>query len=121
MPDAIDATRLINAAWKLLEAMDGGQSMSLWERASPAALACAHAEALGESVDAQRRGMGGVRHRRWVSVQRRASDGRGDLPAGHYVNVVFDVAFGDGQSGQELITLRHDADGVWRLTGYALR
>lgn len=119
MPE-IDATRLINAARQFLDAMDSGRSTRLWERASPVALARTHPDALAGSVDAQRSALGVVRSRSWAAINRRASDGRSELPAGDYANVVFDVVFDDGRRAQELITLRHDADGVWRLAGYAL-
>ena len=42
-------------------------------------------------------------------------------PEGDYALVVFRTAFQNKTGGDETITLEHEADGQWRVVGYAVR
>jgi len=56
----------------------------------------------------------GVKHYRY--------DGTGNMPAGAYINILFDTQFGQAsQSSREMVTFILDSDKVWRFVGYSVR
>ncbi|MDI9238883.1 DUF4019 domain-containing protein [Lysobacter sp. LF1] len=114
-PDG-DAARLLRAAFHLARAIEHDAAWA-WSRASSStreSVGGAEVEALTE----QTRTRGAARSRRWIKVERFDSVG---TDAAHYVRAVFAVSFASGPPMEEMVVLRHDEDGVWRLAGYAIR
>ena len=54
-------------------------------------------------------------------MSRHSTAGNQQLPQGTYANVEFETHFAGNRTGLELVSLRQDEDGTWRLSGYVLK
>lgn len=113
----VDSSRMVRAALGLACAIERDAVLVL-SRASRSILAPDDLWFAALAEQLRKRGV--TRSRRWSGVLRFWSDGSA-APAGEYIRVRFDVVSELAPAGEELITLRHDEDDVWRLAGYAMQ
>ncbi|WP_158983931.1 DUF4019 domain-containing protein [Lysobacter panacisoli] len=117
----IDPNTLANAALQALALVDGGRAGELWDGASAVAKRSVDRKKFVDTIAAQRKPLGAVSARRWTSVSRHSTAGNQQLPQGTYANVEFETRFAGNRTGLELVSLRQDEDGTWRLSGYVLK
>jgi len=104
---------LIRAALRLLEEIDEGRMQDLWERASGTARSMVPADEVASAVASFREGQGALLARDWVGAYRNRDESQ-------FLRLTFLSRF-QAWSGEELVTLEHEADGIWRLAGYGVR
>lgn len=118
----IDITRLGMAAMRFIKAIEQGQHDVLWDAASKAVRQSVPREAFIDSLTHRHGVLGCGTGRRWTAI-------RVDQPAEHaswlpgtYARLEFSVAFGETDAPhREVVTLRHEEQGVWRLAGYGVK
>lgn len=103
---------------RVLQAIDRGEAELLWQRASPVARKAAQGDFVAR-VEQIRESVGGASERRWMTIRRlEVTDAFRMPPPGKYFSAEFATRFQDGVEALEMVSLRHDEDGVWRLAGY---
>jgi len=103
---------LARAASRLLEEIDEGRMFELWERASGSARASVPAPDVADAVAAFRESQGALVSREWLGARREPDEPQ-------YLRLMFLSRFA-AWSGEELVTLEREADGIWRLAGYGV-
>ena len=104
---------LIRAALRLLEEIDNGRALEIWERASESARRAVPSQEVATGVANFRESQGALMSRDWVAAHRDPSEPQ-------YLRLSFRSRFA-AWSGDEMITLEQEADGIWRLAGYGVR
>lgn len=117
----IDPNALANAGLQALALIDSGRAGELWDGSSAVAKRSVERRKFVDTIAAQRKPLGAVAARRWTSVSRHSTAGNQQLPQGTYANVEFETHFAGNRTGLELVSLRQDEDGTWRLSGYVLK
>jgi hypothetical protein len=103
---------LVRAAFRLLEEIDQGRMLDIWERASESARRLVPPQEVADAIGPFREGQGALVSRHWVGARR-------DPAAPQYLRLTFESAFA-AWAGEEMVTLEQEADGIWRLAGYAV-
>lgn len=104
---------LARAALRMLEEMDQGRIYDLWERAAATTRRTVPAKDAATAIASHREQQGVLVSRRWMGAYR-------DPDQSHFLRLTFQSQFA-AWSGEEMITLQHEPDGVWRLSGYGTR
>lgn len=115
------ADQLIQVARNQAELVDQSRAAEAWDAASPTMKARVKRDAFAASTQASRAQLPPVAQRTWAGVMRVRYDKDADVPAGLYGNVDFSTRLTDGSTLFELVTLRQELDGQWRLMGYVPR
>jgi len=103
---------LIRAAFRLLEEIDNGRMLDIWERASESARRMVPPQEVATAIVPFRESQGALVSRDWVGARR-------DPAEPQYLRLTFQSRFA-GWAGEEMVTLEQEADGIWRLAGYGV-
>jgi len=104
---------LVRAAVRLLEEIDEGRILVVWERASRTAQAMVSPQEFADAMASFRSGQGALVSRDWLGAYRRPEEPQ-------FLRLTFLSRF-EAWTGEELVTLELEADGTWRLAGYGVR
>lgn len=115
------ADLLIAAARQVAQQVDDDRAGEAWDAASPVLRARIARERFVAEVRAGRKPFAAMAGRTWASVARLSYAQDAEVPAGLYGNIDFSTRLADGSTMFELVTLRQEADGAWRLIGYVPR
>lgn len=110
------------AAARVVQLVDTGKTIEVWDGASKVAKAVVTREAFVSQISADRKKLGAPGERKRVTVTRSAYAAGGQVPAGNYINVVYATKFANSpQPVRELVSFHLDDDKTWRVSGYSLR
>ncbi|WP_250516588.1 DUF4019 domain-containing protein [Caballeronia sp. INDeC2] len=114
-----DIARVASAIVKLIDENKAGD---VWNQASPIAKKIIARDDFMKKIARDRSPLGPPGLRMPMGVKHYRYDGTGNMPAGAYINVLFDTQFSQAsQSARENVTFILDSDQVWRFVGYSLR
>lgn len=114
------------AAWKLetgqvakdyLSALDSGQYSQSWSKVDPLFQRTVPQNEWIEAMNLSRKKYGAVRSRTLKLHKIGEVEPRG-LPKGLYAEIEYDTSFANKPNVTELLTLRKDPDGKWRVLTY---
>ena len=114
---SIEPKVFVNAALRIASAVDASMAGRVWDSASVVAKRSIKRIDFVANAGANRKAKGRVMSRSWIGVRRQSSPG-GQLPSGTYATVELEVMYENGGVGREIVSFRHDDDGVWRFVGY---
>ena len=119
----VDITRLGMAAMRFIKAIELGQHDVLWDAASKAVRQSVPRDAFIDSLTHRHGVLGCGIGRRWTAIR---VEQPGLMQAlwlpGTYARLEFLVSFGATDvPHREVVTLRHEEQGVWRLAGYGVK
>ncbi len=115
----VDLPRLGMAAMRIIGAIEQGDPGVLWQAASPLVKATTGRDVFVSALLEGRRPLGRGIGRRWTAIRVDRSREGASLPAGTYAALEFSVSLGDPAIPfREVVSLRREDDGVWRLAGY---
>ncbi|ALN61276.1 peptidase [Lysobacter antibioticus] len=115
-----DPAQLRDAAMRVAAAMDEGKIAEMWANASKSMQAKFKKKDFVKQVGEMRKKLGPAAGRSWIVIHREISTG-GNLPAGQYASVEFELALSGSAAVKEVVSFTLDADGMWRLVGYTIR
>ncbi|MDR1075626.1 MAG: DUF4019 domain-containing protein [Xanthomonadaceae bacterium] len=111
-----------NAAERVVQLVDQGRFAEIWAGVSPVAKAVTQEAEFARQVGQDRERLGAVESRRQANINRVMYREGGEVPAGHYITVVYAAKFANAaQPIQELVSFHLDPDEVWRVAGYSVR
>jgi|APEBP8051072210_1049370.scaffolds.fasta_scaffold00106_8 hypothetical protein len=116
----VDLPRLGMAAMRFIKAIERGQHGVLWDAASDAIRTSTPRDLFISSLAHRHHVLGRGLGRRWTAV-RVDQPVRADRLPGTYALLEFSVSFGEGARHREMVTLRREEQGIWRLAGYGIR
>lgn len=119
-PADLDPNALAGAGLQVLQAVDRQQVGGLWDGASAVAQRATKRDEFVTRVLTSRKALGPIVGRAWTVVRRQQVAEGEALPAGLYGSIEFASQFQDGKLHRELVSIRRDADGVWRFAGYVV-
>ena len=118
----VDITRLGMAAMRFIKAIEQGQHDILWDAASKAVRHAMPRDAFIESLTHRHGVLGCGTGRRWTAIRVDRPAAQASWLPGTYARLEFSVAFGETDAPhREVVTLRHEEPGVWRLAGYGVK
>jgi len=117
----VDPDSVVGWSARAIAMIDRGELAPLWDGASAATKGRVRRDDFVAGVQASRKALGAASAREWTSVRRQLNTGTAGLPAGEYVTVELVSQFAQKQVKAEMVTFRHDEDGLWRFAGYAVR
>lgn len=115
------ADALIDAARRAAQLIDDDRAVDAWNAAAPFMFARIGSDRFASGVRDARKAFAKTSLRTWAGVKRVRYERDVEVPAGLYGNVDFSTQLVDGSTMFELVTMRLERDGVWRLTGYVPR
>ncbi|ADK86253.1 conserved hypothetical protein [Desulfarculus baarsii DSM 2075] len=107
------------AATEWLALVDGGDYRQAWSATGELIRDAMTAQAWESLLEQARRPLGEKSARQETS--RRAYEQLPGAPDGQYLVLTFDSSFAHKARAMETLTLRREADGVWRVVGYFIR
>jgi hypothetical protein len=114
-----DIAQVASAVVTLIDQNKAGE---VWDQASPIAKQIISRDDFMKKVARDRSPLGAPGLRMPMGEKHYRYDGTGNLPAGAYINVLYDTQFSQpGQSSREMVTFFLDSDKVWRFAGYSVR
>ena len=117
----VDIPRLGMAAMRFIQAIEQGHHGVLWDAASDAIRQSMPRDAFIHSLAHRHDVLGRGTGRRWTAVRVGRPTTRADQLTGTYAMLEFSVSFGGrGTPHREVITLRREESGIWRLAGYGV-
>jgi hypothetical protein len=120
--DELPPDRLLGAARRIAELLDGGHAAALWTKASLEARNRLSGQDFAEGVRQLRTQAGIIGERRqWVRLSQANLPASETSKGGVYGTVVFEIALDDDRFVHELLTFRRDEDDTWRFAGYSLQ
>ncbi|WAC61631.1 DUF4019 domain-containing protein [Pseudoxanthomonas sp. SL93] len=115
----VDLPRLGMAAMRIIGAIEQGDTGVLWQAASRLVKETTERDVFVSRLLDGRRSLGRGIGRRWTAVRVDRSRDGGPLPSGTYGALEFSVSLGGPAIPfREIVSLRREDDGVWRLAGY---
>jgi hypothetical protein len=118
----VDITRLGMAAMRFIKAIEQGQHEVLWDAASKAFRQSMPRDAFIDSLTHRHGVLGCGTGRRWTAIRVDRPEGHVQWLPGTYARLEFSVSFGAAEAPhREVVTLRHEEQGVWRLAGYGVK
>lgn len=118
----IDITRLGMAAMRFIKAIEQGQHDVLWDAASKAVRQSMPRDAFIDSLTHRHGVLGYGTGRRWTAIRVDQPGMQARWLPGTYARLEFMVSFGATDAPhREVVTLRHEEQGVWRLAGYGVK
>lgn len=108
----------IQAAREYVDAIDKGEYAKSWAKGDPVFRRTIDEDVWVKTLNEYRKPLGKVQSRT-LDEQRIAWDPKG-LPKGVYMVVIYKTVFAQSPDGGELVTLRRDSDGVWRVLTYEI-
>jgi len=118
----VDVPRLGMAAMRFINAIEQGQHEILWSAASATMRDGMPKDSFLGQLEERHRELGRGTARRWVAVRVDQPAQRTRWQIGTYAVLEFSVKFGSiGLPHREVVTLRREEEGVWRLAGYAVK
>ncbi|WP_061133699.1 DUF4019 domain-containing protein [Caballeronia fortuita] len=106
----------------VIRMIDQGKAGEVWDQASPIAKQIISRDDFMKKVTRDRAPLGAPGLRMPMGAKHYHYDGTGNMPAGAYINILFDTQFNQvSQSSREMVTFILDADKVWRFVGYSVR
>ncbi|SAK51800.1 membrane protein [Caballeronia temeraria] len=114
-----DVAQVASAVVRLIDQNKAGD---VWDQASPIAKQIISRDDFVKKVTRDRSPLGAPGLRMPMGVKHYRYDGSGNMPAGAYLNILFDTQFAQvSQSSREMVTFILDSDNVWRFVGYSVR
>ncbi|WP_321800339.1 DUF4019 domain-containing protein [Caballeronia sp. J97] len=112
---------IAQVASSIIKMIDQNKAAEVWDAASPIAKQIISREDFTKKVAHDRSPLGTPGVRMPMGVKHYRYDGSGNMPAGAYINVVFDTQFSQAaQSSREMVTFILDSDNMWRFVGYSV-
>ncbi|SAK46980.1 membrane protein [Caballeronia catudaia] len=106
----------------IIRLIDQNKSGEVWDQGSPIAKQIISRDDFVKKITRDRGPLGAPGIRMPMGVKHYRYDGTGNMPAGAYINVLFDTQFSQApQSSREMVTFILDSDNVWRFVGYTVR
>ncbi|SAK45664.1 DUF4019 domain-containing protein [Caballeronia ptereochthonis] len=113
---------IAQVALDIVRTIDEGKAGEVWDGASPVAKRIISRDDFLNKIAHDRAQFGAPGMRMPMGIRHYRYDGTGKLPAGAYINVLFDTQFSQvAQSAREMVTFILDPDNVWRFAGYSVR
>ena len=109
----------LEAAGKWLALMDEGKDAESWDEAGAYLKAIIPKQRWIEGVAPARRVMGKLVSR--IVESKRYATTQPGAPDGEYVMIQYKTAFEKKKAAAEAVTVSHEEDGAWRVTGYFIR
>lgn len=115
----VDLPRLGMAAMRFIGAIERGEANLLWQAASDLIKRTVERDAFIGRLMEGRRPLGRGTGRRWTAVRIDQPRNGATLAPGTYAALEFSVYLGQPAAPfREVVSLRLEDDGVWRLAGY---
>jgi hypothetical protein len=112
----------VKYAGSIVAMIDNGQTGQVWDQASDVAKKSVSRDQFVKATDSDRAQLGKMTSRKVEGVTRIMSNGKEQLPAGLYVNVIFATQFSkQAKPIRELVSFHRDSDNRLRLSGYTVR
>ncbi|SAL44471.1 membrane protein [Caballeronia peredens] len=112
---------IAQVAQNIVKFLDQDKAAEVWDGASPVAKRIISRDAFVQKVAHDRAILGAPGMRMPMGIRHYRYDGTGNLPAGAYINVMFDTQFAQAKgSALEMVTFYLDADNIWRFVGYSV-
>ncbi|SAK43897.1 membrane protein [Caballeronia hypogeia] len=106
----------------IVRLIDQDKAGEVWDQSSPIARQIIARDAFVKKIAHDRAPLGAPGMRMPMGVKHYQYDGTGNMPAGAYLNILFDTQFSQSaQSSREMVTFILDSDNVWRFVGYSVR
>jgi hypothetical protein len=106
----------------IVKLIDEGKSGDVWDQGSPIAKRIISRDDFIRKITQDRAPLGAPGMRMPMGIKHYRYDGTGNMPAGAYINVLFDTQFTQArQSSREMVTFILDSDNIWRFVGYTVR
>ncbi|KXU82033.1 hypothetical protein CR51_42900 [Caballeronia megalochromosomata] len=113
---------IAQVALAIVRLIDQNKAGEVWDQASPIAKQIISRDDFMKKVTRDRSSLGAPGLRMPMGVKHYRYDGTGNMPAGAYINILFDTQFSQAsQSSREMVTFILDSDKVWRFVGYSVR
>ncbi len=113
---------IAQVASQIIALIDQNRAGDVWDQASPIAKQIISRDDFMKKVARDRSPLGAPGLRMPMGVKHYRYDGTGNMPAGAYINILFDTQFGQAsQSSREMVTFILDSDKIWRFVGYSVR
>ncbi|SAL27652.1 membrane protein [Caballeronia arvi] len=113
---------IAQVASAIVRLIDQNKSAEVWDQGSPIAKQIISRDDFVKKVTRDRSPLGSPGIRMPMGVKHYRYDGTGNMPAGAYINVLFDTQFSQApQSSREMVTFILDSDNIWRFVGYTVR
>ena len=113
---------IAQVATAIIKLIDDNKAGEVWDRASPIAQRIISRDDFLKKIAHDRSPLGTPGMRMPMGVKHYRYDGTGNMPAGAYMNILFDTQFSQAsQSSREMVTFILDSDKVWRFVGYSVR
>lgn len=110
-----------NAA-AVVRLIDEGDEAKVWDNGSDVMKKAISRDAFASGVSRERKAVGKMVSRKLARLYRSRSDGKGQLPAGDYFNVLFLTEFANQKAPKlELVSYHYDTASTLRVSGYTLR
>jgi len=116
-----DLNAMRDASLRMLRAIDVGLAPLLWRGASTVMRSSVSQAEFVQGIETTRAELGGLKTRRWMSIESHVIAEGAGVPPGSYINTRFVARDAFGDDVQELLTFHLDDDQVWRVTGYIAR
>lgn len=114
------AEALARDSLKIAVAIDQGQAVQVWDKASSVAKLTKRQD-FARQIFIDRSKLGAPSSRKRVAITFAQSKG-GNVPAGLYININYATQFArEKKPVRELISYHLDNDKVWRVSGYSVR
>ena len=107
---------LESAAGAFLTAIDQGNYLETWSKASASIHAKVEQDDWAVHIGNTRRPLGSLNHRDVVSIE--LHDSLEEMPDGNYALLTFESSFANNGSASEVVGLALDDDLTWRVIGY---
>lgn len=122
--DALDKQDqdIAQVALAIVRLIDQSKTGEVWDQASPIAKQIISRDDFTKKITHDRAPLGTPGMRMPMGVKHYHYDGSGNMPAGAYINILFDTQFSQAsRSAREMVTFILDSDKVWRFVGYSVR
>ena len=113
---------IAQVASSIIRLIDQNKAGDVWDQASPIAKQIVSHKDFMKKIAHDRLPLDAPGLRMPMGVKHYRYDGTGNMPAGAYINILFDTQFSQAsQSSREMVTFILDSDKVWRFVGYSVR
>lgn len=113
---------IAQVASAIVALIDQNKAGEVWDQASPIAKRIISRDDFMKKVARDRSPLGAPGLRMPLGAKHYRYDGTGNLPAGAYINILYDTQFSQpSQPSREMVTFILDSDKVWRFVGYSVR
>lgn len=113
---------MVANAGQIVGLIDNGHETQVWDNGSDVMKKAVTRDAFASAVSRERSNLGKQVSRKLARLYRSRSDGKGQLPAGDYFNVLFLTQFAKQKAPMlELVSYHYDTPTTLRVSGYSLK